>query len=102
MPHYLCKLLAPRPTFPADMTPTEGAAMQAHMAYWAEHMARGAVLAFGPVADPAGAWGLGLLQVEDEAELKGFLDNDPVIQANLGFRTEYLPMPRLVVPGGAS
>jgi uncharacterized protein len=35
MPHFLYKLIPPRPTFPADLTEEEGAIMQEHFGYWA-------------------------------------------------------------------
>ena len=70
MSHYLCRLLGPRPTFPGDMTAAEREAMQRHAAYWRELLAQGKAIAFGPVADPKGVWGLGLVSVRDEAELR--------------------------------
>jgi hypothetical protein len=56
---FVCRLLAPRPTFMQDITAEERALMGAHSVYWREAMARGMVVVFGPVADPAGPWGLG-------------------------------------------
>ena len=38
---FVCRLLAPRPTFRQDMTGEERAHMQAHVGYWREAMARG-------------------------------------------------------------
>jgi hypothetical protein len=34
MPHFFCKLIAPRPTFPFDMNESEKALMGEHAAYW--------------------------------------------------------------------
>ncbi len=93
---FLVRLIAPRPTFAADMTPEEAALMQEHGAYWRRKLAEGVVVAFGPVMDPAGAWGLGLVRVADEAEARAFTDGDPVIRAGRGFRVEVLPMAALV------
>jgi uncharacterized protein YndB with AHSA1/START domain len=95
-PAFFVRLVAPRPTFLADMTPEEGAIMQAHGAYWAEKLAAGDVVAFGPVADPAGAWGLGLVRAADVAAVKAFEAGDPVIRAERGFRYEILPILRLI------
>jgi hypothetical protein len=61
MKYYVCKLTGPRPSFPQDMTPQEAAIMQAHVAYCGELLRARKALVFGPVADPAGAWGLGVL-----------------------------------------
>jgi uncharacterized protein YndB with AHSA1/START domain len=95
-PAFLVRLVPPRPTFLMDMTPEEGAVMQAHAGYWAEKLAAGVVVAFGPVADPTGVWGMGLLRAKDEAEIKAFEAGDPVIRSERGFRYEVLPMPRLI------
>jgi uncharacterized protein YciI len=88
--HFLCRLIAPRPTFPADMTKAEAEVMQKHAAYWRELLAQGKAIAFGPVADPKGAWGLGIVTVRDEAELRELQRADPALQ--LGMRYEHLPM----------
>ena len=92
--HFLCRLIPPRPTFPADMTSAEAAVMQRHAAYWRELLAQGKAIAFGPVADPKGAWGLGLVRAGDEAELRELQSKDPALE--LGMRYESLPMLALV------
>ena len=94
--YFLCRLIAPRPTFPADMTPAEAEAMKKHAAYWSGLLERRSAIAFGPVADPKGAWGLGIVNVRDEAELRELQDNDPAIRAGVGLKYEAYPMPRLV------
>jgi uncharacterized protein YndB with AHSA1/START domain/uncharacterized protein YciI len=94
---YFCsRLLPPRPSFPGDMTPTELKVMQAHVAYWTALLHEGKAVVFGPVADPKGAWGLGVLRGKDRAEVEASLSRDPVILANLGFSHELLPMPQAV------
>lgn len=92
---YLCKLIGPRPTFPMDMTPAEAAVMQDHVAYWQGLMARGVAVAFGPVMDPAGPWGVAIVRVGDVAELATIEAGDPVVK--IGFRQEHYPMPRAFV-----
>jgi uncharacterized protein YndB with AHSA1/START domain len=94
---YVCRLIPPRPTFAQDCTPEEGALMRDHVAYWMRHMQEGNVIVFGPVADPAGGWGLGVVRVPDEAALRNLEASDPVILAKCGFRYESLPMMRAVV-----
>jgi uncharacterized protein YndB with AHSA1/START domain len=89
---FFCRLIPPRPTFAADMTPEEAAMMREHAAYWREHLVRGAAIVFGPVADPKGPWGLGVVRVTDEAELRAFEAGDPAIRSERGFRYEVLPM----------
>ena len=97
MPVYCVRLLPQRPSFPADITPQEGEAMQRHVGYWSSLAQAGHALLFGPVADPKGSWGLGVIEAEDEAALRGMLGQDPVILAALGFQHEVLPMPRGVI-----
>jgi hypothetical protein len=93
---FLLRLVAPRPTFAADMTAEEAELMKVHGAYWQEKLAEGVAVAFGPVLDPAGAWGLGLVRVEDEEAVRAYIAEDPVIRAGRGFRYEILPMMALV------
>ena len=99
---FFCKLNPPRSTFLQDMTTEEAALMQAHGAYLREWMTRGHVIAFGVVGDPAGAFGMGIVEFDADADARAFTDGDPVIAANRGFRYEVLPMPRGVVYRGAS
>jgi uncharacterized protein YndB with AHSA1/START domain len=89
---YLCRLLPSRPTFMQDMTADERAVMLAHGQYWRGKLAEGGVIAFGPVADPKGGWGVGIVAVRDEAELLTFQNEDPAIQSRIGLRYEALPM----------
>lgn len=63
MQGFVFRLIPPRPTFQSDMTDVERAAMARHGAYWRERLGEGKVVAFGPVADPAGAYGLGVVVV---------------------------------------
>lgn len=94
---FFCKLLPPRPSFAQDMTPDEMQIMQAHVVYWREALARGNVVAFGMVADPRGAFGIGIVRFETEADARAFTDEDPTIRSAAGFRFEIAPMPRGVV-----
>jgi hypothetical protein len=75
------------------MTPDEAALMQAHATYWHEGIVSGAVVAFGFVADPAGAFGAGIVEVDDAQGAQAFTDADPVIRANRGFGYRIALMP---------
>jgi len=97
--YHFYKLIPPRTTFPGDITPDEAHLMQAHAAYWDEQMARGFVLAIGPVMDPAGAYGIGIIQVEDGQDAAALCGQDPVLLADAGFRGEVHPLPKLMVQG---
>jgi uncharacterized protein YciI len=95
---FFCRLLPPRPSFALDMAPEEREIVQKHAAYWREHMKNGSVIVFGPVADPQGPWGLGVLRVADEAAVRAFSAADPAILSGRGFRYEILPMIQAVTP----
>lgn len=96
--HFFVRLIAPRPTFAQDMTAEERAVMQEHGVYWRGKLAEGAVIAFGPVGDPKGAWGLGLVKARDEAGVRAFEAGDPAV-TKLGMHYEILPMLALVYAG---
>jgi uncharacterized protein YciI len=92
MPHFFLKLIAPRPTFAADMNDDEKKLMHAHFLYWKERQDRGEVLVFGPVLDPKGAFGMGIVIAADDAAAKAFAAGDPAMQSGLGFDCEIHPM----------
>jgi len=89
--HYYFKLVPPRPTFPKDMTDQESALMEAHGAYFARQFDAGKLLLYGPVMAPDGAFGVGILEVADEAEARHFGENDPSVRAGMN-RFEVYPM----------
>ena len=91
--NFFCKLLPPRASFAQDMTEAEAQLMQQHAAYWQEWMRKGHIVTFGLVADPAGAYGIGVVDFAGEDEVHAFTSGDPTIQAQRGFRFEVLPMP---------
>jgi len=91
---FFCRLLPPRPTFAQDMSAAEAKAMQEHAAYWRDCMAKGQVVVFGLVADPAAAFGIVVIEVADESEARRLTANDPAIRAGHGLRYEIHPMPR--------
>jgi uncharacterized protein len=94
--YFVCRLLPPRPTFAQDMSPDEAEIMGRHIAYWTELLQRGVAIVFGPVADPKGGWGLGIIRATSEEEVYSLRDADPVIRSERGFRYEILPMLRAV------
>ena len=87
---FLYKLIPPRPTFPKDMTDVEKKAMQEHFAYWEDLLQKRIVIVVGPVYDPKGAWGMAVVQVDDEQSARLLGTNDPAIKAGLKF--EVYPM----------
>lgn len=98
MPYFFFKLIPPRPTFPGDITPAEAGLMQQHVGYWHGWLAAGHVVAFGPVADPKGAFGIGILRLKEGADAQSIAAADPVVAADVWFRCEIHPMPSLMLP----
>jgi uncharacterized protein YciI len=77
--HFIYLIHPPRPTFVADMTPEEREIMGRHAAYWQRFVDSGQMVVFGPVLDSTGSWGLGVLEAEDEEEVRAFAAGDPVV-----------------------
>jgi len=97
---FVFRLLPPRSDFPFTMTDGERATMIEHVAYWSELARRGTALAFGPVNDPCGPYGIGIILVEDLEAAESLRDRDPAVSSPYGFRTEIAPMLSLVTRDG--
>ena len=74
----------PRPDFRETMTEAEGAIMQDHVVYWQALAAKGTAVVFGPVADPAGGWGVAVIETDSEDEAHAIRAADPVAVNDLG------------------
>ena len=92
MPHFFLKLVAPRPTFALDMNDAEKQMMQEHFLYWKGRQDQGEVVVFGPVLDPGGPFGMGVIVAGDEAGARAFAAGDPAMKADCGFACEIHPM----------
>src|SRR5437588_11964296 len=79
MATFVFRLIAPRATFALDMTDQEREVMGRHAAYWRPLIDSGRMVVFGPVLDSTGSWGLGVVEAEDEDELRAFAAGDPVV-----------------------
>jgi uncharacterized protein YciI len=79
MSTFVFRLQAPRPTFALDMTDEEREIMRRHAAYWQPYVESGQMVIFGPVLDATGSWGLGVVEAEDEDELRAFAASDPAV-----------------------
>ena len=95
MNYFLYKLIPPRPTFAADMTESERAVMTEHVAYWTRQRDLGFAVGFGPVADPAGSWGVAIVEAESELQAGQIRADDPAVRA--GMTVQIYPMPAAVV-----
>ena len=65
--------------------------MREHVGYWTDLMNKGIAVAFGPVLDPKGVWGVAVIEVADEAGLQPIVSGDPVAKSRLG-AIEVYPM----------
>ena len=97
MSYFFCKLTPPRPTFMFDMTDAERQLMGRHVAYWSDLASRGIAILFGPVADPAGGFGIGVIEAPDESAVRELSAHDPVMEANAGFSYGIHAMPQVVL-----
>jgi len=61
------------------MTDEERAIMTSHAAYWQPMVDSGRMVIFGPVLDGGGSWGLGVVEADDEEEIRAFAGGDRVV-----------------------
>jgi uncharacterized protein YciI len=79
MSTFVFRLQAPRPNFALDMTDEEREIMGRHAAHWQPLVEAGRMVVFGPVLDGTGSWGLGVVEADDEDEIRAFAAGDPVV-----------------------
>jgi len=84
MSTFVFRLKGPRPAFALDMSDDERAVMGRHAAHWKPLVDAGRMVVFGPVLDGTGSWGLGVVEADDEEELRAFAALDPVVTTGLG------------------
>jgi uncharacterized protein YciI len=78
---FVFRLKAPRPTFALDMTDEEREIMGQHAAYWQAFIDSGQMVIFGPVLDNTGSWALGVVEADDEDELRAFAAGEPAVSS---------------------
>ena len=84
MSTFVFRLKAPRPTFALDMTDDERQVMARHAAHWQPYIESGQMVVFGPVLDSTESWGLGVVESDNEDELRAFAQADPVVTTGTG------------------
>jgi uncharacterized protein YciI len=84
MATFVFRLKAPRPTFVQDMSDEERAIMGQHAAHWQPLVESGQMVVFGPVIDGTGSWGLGVIEADDEDELRAMVAKDPFVTSGTG------------------
>jgi uncharacterized protein YciI len=80
---FLVRLLPPRADFAQTMTPNEQDAMARHAEYWHALLDAGRVVVYGPVADPEGVWGMGVVRAGSQTEVVELGEKDPAIAAGV-------------------
>jgi uncharacterized protein len=75
--YFYLKLNPPRPSFVMDMTEEERNVMLQHIEYWKPYVDSGSMLVMGPVLDSRGPYGVGIIAIESEQELKKLIADDP-------------------------
>jgi len=78
--YFVYKLISPRPTFAGDMSEGEKALMGEHGAYWTKLFERGRVVVFGAVLEPAGVWGLAVVEADSIDEVRAIAEDDPAVK----------------------
>lgn len=89
--HFFIRLILPRTRFALHMSEAEKKIMQAHTAYWQGLLRLDIALIFGPVFDPAGGYGVGILEVADEDSARSIMAKDPTILSVRGFLLRSIP-----------
>ncbi|HXB05779.1 MAG TPA: hypothetical protein VNW04_01650 [Puia sp.] len=92
--YFFLRLNPVRADFVQTMTDEEKGIMMRHSMHWREFQLKGKIVVFGPVVDPAGAFGMGVAAVDSEEELKGFIAGDPALVLST---IDYFPM-KAVLP----
>jgi uncharacterized protein YciI len=80
---FVYKLIPPRPTFAADMSAEERAVMGAHAAYWRGLLDARTAVVFGPVLDPAGVWGLAVVEARSADDVRAIGAADPAVSSGV-------------------
>ena len=95
--YFFCRLIPLRADFMQTMSADERTIMQQHVGYWTGKVTSGNALVFGPVADPKGGYGIGIMKAESAEAMNALRDADPAMQAGVGFSYEISIMPRIVI-----
>lgn len=89
MKYYLCKYIPPRGDFLATMSDDERTWMGLHGEYLNDLLAKGVIVAHGPVIDDTGGYGVSLYQIEDDQDIASFTSGDPIVKNGVGHYEHY-------------
>ena len=71
--------------------------MARHADYWRSYVEVGRVAAIGAVADPAGAWGVAIIEADTREEVEALQALDPVALSGRGFVYQNFLMPTVAL-----
>jgi len=94
MKYFFCQLTSPRPTFMIDI---ERGRAATHGPARCVLVGVGSAIAFGPVADPQGGYGVAVIAAPEAAAVRELSTHDPVILADAGLSYAIHPMPQVVL-----
>lgn len=83
MSTFVLRLIGPRPDFALEMTDEERDVMERHAAHWQQFVESGRMVVFGPVLDGSGSWGLGVVEADNEDEVRAHAAQDPVVTSGI-------------------
>jgi uncharacterized protein len=92
---FFVKLVPPRTSFAQDIDAREQEIMQRHGDFWTDLVRKGIAIVCGPVLDPAGIYGIGVIGAESRSALHSLLEHDPAV----GLLHYEIPRMRAVHPG---
>ena len=84
MSTFVLRLKGPRPDFAQTLSDEEREIMGRHAAHWQPFIESGQMVAFGPIVDGTGSWGLGVLEHDDEDAVRAHAAEDPVVTSGTG------------------
>jgi len=90
MKHYLCKFIPPRADFLATLSEDELKWMKLHGAFLDELLAKGVIVAHGPVLDETRGYGVSLYQIADGEDIAAFTSEDPAVKNGVGHYEHYV------------
>jgi len=91
--YFAAKLPSPRPSFPMDMSEDEKRIMNEHIVFWKTLLQNGQGIVVGPVLDPKGTYGFGVIIADSLEDACSLLENDPAQKIS---KYEIYPMQALV------
>jgi uncharacterized protein len=80
---FVFRLIPRRPSFALDLSDAEQAVMARHAEHWRPLIDSGQMVVFGPTLDETGSWGLGIVEADDEGELRALAASDPAVVAGI-------------------